>query len=46
MEEIKAAVGEDNSISFCLEVLNNPPEIFSFFDLFSHLQLLFKNYQI
>ncbi len=34
MEKVETAVGEDDPFPLCLQVLDDPPEVFSFLDLF------------
>jgi hypothetical protein len=46
MEKVETTVREDDPFSLGLQVLDNPLKVISLLDLFSHLQLLFKNYQI
>src|SRR4030067_3119760 len=43
MEKVETAVREDDPFSLGFQVLNDPLEVISFFNLFFHLQLLFKN---
>ena len=36
VEKIKTAIGKDDSLSFCLEIFDNPPQVF-FFLIFSFI---------
>jgi hypothetical protein len=46
MEKVETAVREDDPFPLSFQVLDDSPEVLSLLDFFSHLQLLFKSYQI